>query len=318
MADLFLFGGSFASIWLLLWFVSALLLVLVYPLLRRGLARWHPATASRLLVLLLAVPFILSLSTTVLLFLPVAENSLVSAHCHESCQTHLPLIDSLWLGGAGLALVCLVACLMLRKLFFNVATAKRLMTHLTRLGRDTGRWYQLPDDQAVVFTLGWWRNRVFLTDGLLRQCTGQDVEIILRHELAHGQRRDNLRLLLARLFLSILPARMASPLYDDLHLFTESACDFAAADAFGELEVAETLLRVQKLVPREFTFFGSELVSAFTGAEVEQRIRYLAAGSAEFDDLRSGHLICIAALALLSVVLVDPMHHGIEWLLALH
>ena len=318
MADFLLIGGSFASIWLLLWLVSASLLLIVYPIIGRRLQRWHPAIASRLLLLLLAVPFFLSLTTTVLLFLPVAESKLVSAHCHESCQTHLPLLDSVWLGGAGLFIVIMVVCVILRRLFYNVQTAKKLMSQLLNLSANTGRWYQLPDSQPVVFTLGWWRNRIFVTEGLLRQCSTEDIDIILRHELAHGQRRDNLRLLLARMFLLILPARIAGKLYDDLHFFTESACDFAAAEAHGELEVAETLIRVQKLVPGEIHYFDQGLVSAFTGAEVEHRVRNLVGGHDQFSNLQYGQSICLLGLALLSFILVDPMHHGIEWLLRLH
>ncbi len=317
MAYLLLIGGSFASIWLLLWLVSASLLLCVYPFPYSRLCSWHPATASRLLLLLLAVPFFLSLSTTVLLFLPIADTSLVSAHCHESCQAHMPLLDSLWLGGAGLLILLLMAGAILHELMLNVSTAKVLMTLLMSLGTRTGCWYQLPDAQPMVFTLGWWRNRIFVTEGLLRQCDARDIDIILHHEMAHVQRFDNLRLLLARMFLLILPPRFTARVYDDLHLYTESACDFAAAEKFGELDVAQTLLRVQKLVPTEFSYFNRELASAFAGAQVEQRIRNLTAGVGQFDRLQFGQSICLLALVLLSFALVNPMHHGIEWLLQL-
>ncbi|MEX0962827.1 MAG: M56 family metallopeptidase [Pseudohongiellaceae bacterium] len=317
MADFLLIGGSFASAWLVTWLGCALILLLVYPVLRKRLLSWHPAVSSRMLLLLLAVPFFLSLSTTTMLFLPVTESSLVSEHCHENCQTHMPLLDSMWLGAAGLLVVFLVACTMLGKLLFNIRTAKKLMQHLVGIGKDTGNWYQLPDSQPVVFTLGWWRNRIFVTKGLLQQCDAKDIDIILQHELAHGKRLDNLRLLLARMFLMILPARFSQGIYADLHLFTESACDFAAAEKYGELDVAETLMRVQKLVPREFSYFDNELVSAFTGAEVEQRIRNLAAGSDQFSNLQYVQSLCLIALVSLSFILVDPMHHGIEWLLQL-
>lgn len=318
MTDFLLIGGSFASIWLLSWLASASLLLCVYPMIGRWLQRCHPAVASRLLLLLLAVPFFLSLATTILLFLPIAETSLVSAHCHESCQVHMPLLTSVWLGGTGLLVVFMIACVLLRKLLFNLRTAKKLMTHLLSLGKRKAHWYQLPDDQPVVFTLGWWRNKVFMTEGLLRQCSAEDIDIILHHELEHGLRRDNLRFLLARMFLLILPERFARRLYEDLHFYTESACDFAAAEEYGELDVAQTLLRVQKLVPRGFSYMDNDLVSAFTGAEVERRVRNLAGGLGHFSKLQLRQSVFLLGLAMLSFVLVDPMHHGIEWLLRLY
>jgi Zn-dependent protease with chaperone function len=318
MIDLLRISGSFATTWLILWLCSAWLLMLVYPLPRRQLLKWHPAVASRILLLLLAFPFLLSLGTTVMLFLPVTESNLVSPHCHESCQTHMPLLGSVWLGSIGLLLIFSILFVAQRKLLFNIRTARKLMTDLLRLGKDTGRWYQLPDSQPVIFTLGWWKNRIFVTEGLLRECDIKDIDIILLHELAHGRRCDNLRLLLARLFLLVLPATFAASVYKDLHFLTESACDFAAAEEYGDLEVAETLLRVQRLVPVNSAYFKNGLVSAFTGAEIEQRIKSLVAGRTQFSSLQYGQSLCLLALALLSFMLVDPMHHGVEWLLSLH
>lgn len=318
LAEILLFSGSFAGIWLALWFVGALLLLLVYPVLEDLLKDWHPAIASRTLLLVLAFPFLISLSTTIMLFLPVVENNLVAAHCHEDCQAHVPLLGSIWLGAAGLLVVLLIMYTILRKLTLNIRTANQLMTHLLHLGKDTGRWYQLPDLQPVVFTLGWWRNRIFITEGLLAKCDSKDIDIILQHELAHGRRFDNLRLLLARLFLLVLPASFAQKVYSDLHFYTESSCDFAAAELYGDLNVAETLLRVQKIIPNEFSYFGSELVSAFTGAEVERRIRILVVGGEQFGRLQYSQSISLFVLVLLSFILVDPIHHGIEWIFGLY
>ena len=298
--------------------VGALLLFFIYPLLEGLLQGWHPAIASRTLLLVLAFPFLISLSTTIMLFLPVVENNLVVVHCHENCEAHAPLLDSIWLSAAGLLVILLIMYAILRKLTLNIRTANQLMTHLLHLGKDAGRWCQLPDLQPIVFTLGWWRNRIFITEGLLAKCDSKDIDIILQHELAHGRRFDNLRLLLARLFLLVLPARFAQKIYSDLHFYTESSCDFAAAELYGDLDVAETLLRIQKIIPNEFSYFGSELASAFTGAEVERRIRILAAGGEKFGRRQYSQSIGLFVLVLLSFILIDPIHHGIEWIFGLY
>jgi len=318
MSEFLRIGGSFAITWLVLWLFCAFILLSVYPLLRSRLLIWHPSIASRILLLLLAFPFLLSLGTTVMLFLPATEGSLVSAHCHENCQIHVPLLQSTWLAGVGLLSLSIILTVAVRKLLFNVVTARKLMTDLLGLSSDAGSWHQIPDPQPVVFTLGWWRNRIFVTEGLLQQCDAKDMDIILHHELAHGNRFDNLRLLLARIFLLVLPSTLAAKLYADLHFLTESACDFIAAKKFGELDVAETLLRVQKLVPEEFSYGNNSFVSAFTGAEIERRIRNLVAGNDQFVNFQYGQTICFLVLTLLSFALVDPLHHSIEWLLALY
>ena len=116
---------------------------------------------------------------------------------------------------------------------------------------------------------------------------------------------------------AVLPGNLAQRFYKDLHFLTESACDFAAAEKHGELEVAETLLRVQKLVPQEFNYLHNSLLAAFTGSEAELRIRNLAGGSGQFLNLHYGQTAFVFVLVGLSFALVDPMPHGIEWLLEL-
>lgn len=253
-----------------------------------------------------------------MLFMPVIENTLVSAHCHINCQTHAPIIESFWLSVAGLSITTIILIAVLRKIFFNWFTARRLMTQLLHLTSNSGEWILLADEKPVVFTLGWWRNKVFITQGLLRECSDTDINIILHHEFEHVKRLDNLRLLLAKIFLLVIPGPMSRQYYNDLHLLTESACDFAAAEHYGELNVAETLLRVQKLTPPAFNVLSHPLVTAFTGSEVEWRIRTLAAGRQQFFKFKYGQTVCISLFVLLSFALVDPMHHSIEWVLGLH
>ena len=316
MGELFHILGSFATTWLAIWFVCAVALLVFYPVIRKLIFNWNPATASHMLLLLLAFPFLLSLSTTIMLFVPLIESNLVSAHCHDNCQTHLPLLESTWVSITGLVITLLLLAMALKKFIENYSVSNNLMNQLSALANDRGNWHVLPESRPFVFTLGWWRSKVFITQGLLQQCTADDVDIILQHEHAHVRRLDNIRLLMTRFFLLVLPQRLAHKLYSDLHFLTESACDFAAAERFGKLNVAETLLRVQKLVPWEFDYLDRSLVSAFTGSEVELRIRNLVTDSSQLQDPRFGKTGFLAIFVVLSFVLVDPLHHGIEWLIA--
>lgn len=252
-----------------------------------------------------------------MLFMPVVEDTLVSAHCHENCQVHAPIMESFWLSIAGLSLIAFILLAALRKILSNWLTARRLMTQLVHLTQNAGEWLLLADDKPVVFTLGWWRNKVFITQGLLQKCSDMDINIILHHEFEHVKRLDNVRLLLAKIFLLVIPTKLAHQYYEDLHLLTESACDFAAAERYGELNVAETLLRVQKLIPQELNVLNNSIASAFTGSEVEWRIRTLAAGREKFFKFKYGQTACVCLFVVLSFALVDPMHHSIEWVLAL-
>ncbi len=317
MSNLQMVTGSFALVWLSSWLVCSLVLAITYPLLRRRLLRLHPADASFLLLLLLAFPVLLSLVSTVLLFTPGLEASLVSDHCHANCQVHVPLVDSTLLAGAGLGLLTAVVLLLLGKLLFQINVGRRLMNQLKTLSSPHRQFWLIEDDRHLVFTLGWWQNRIFLTRGLLHQCSEPEISIVLAHEHEHARRRDNVRLLLARLFLLVLPSGLAGKLYADLRTLTESACDLVAAGRSGHLEVASLLLKVQRLVPAQVYYRDANITSAFTGAEVETRIKALLGYHAETPQRLRGVHLCILILLVCSVLLVDPLHHGVETVLQL-
>jgi len=309
--------GSFALVWLGTWLVCSLMLAAGYPLLRGRLQRLHPADASALLLLLLAFPMLVSLISTVLLFIPGLESGLVTEHCHADCQAHVPLVSQPWVASLGLVSLFALLSLLIARLWFHVNVGQRLMRQLGTLATTREHYALIDDAEPLVFTLGWWRNRIFLTSGLLRQCSEADIAIVLAHERAHVERRDNVRLLLARLFLLVLPRGLAARLFDDLHGYTESACDLAAADQAGHLDVASTLLKVQRLVPRQTTFRNALITSAFTGAEVERRVLALLAYHGEAPAQVHGARIGAVTLLLCSVLLVDPLHHGVELVLQL-
>ncbi|MCB1670378.1 MAG: M56 family metallopeptidase [Gammaproteobacteria bacterium] len=317
MSSLLTVTGSFALVWLSTWLLCSLTLTVLYPLLRRHLLRLHPADGSALLLLLLAFPVLLSLVSTLLLFTPGLETSLVSDHCHGNCQAHIPLVNSAGLAGTGLVLLAVLVLILGSRLLFHVRVGRRLMAQLATLARPGQHYWLLDDDDPLVFTLGWWRNRIYLTRGLLRRCSQADIAIVLAHEKEHVRRLDNLRLLLARLFLLVVPRGLAGTLFADLHALTESACDLAAAEQSDPLDVAGTLLKVQRLVPSRITYHEASITSAFTGAEIERRVQALLDYHAGVPNLLHGVRLCALALLVCSVLLVDPLHHSVELLLHL-
>lgn len=317
MTELLKVLGSFATVWLATWFACALLLAICYPVVRPLILRWHPAVASNLLLLLMAFPLLLSLSTAILMFLPLFDSALVSAHCHDNCAAHSPLIEIPGLAETGLALTLLIAGFLIYRLLLNLRVSKRLQSQLVHLTSDEGDYRLLDNQQPFVFTLGWWRNEVYMTRGMREKCSAQDMAVILAHEQAHSRRRDNIRLLAAMLFNLILPGRLGALLHDDLHLLVESACDFEAAKHYDALDVAETLLKIQKLSPEHWQIGSSAILSAFTGAEVELRIKALVHGRHESVFQQASLQLSFLVLILASINLVDPLHHGIEILLML-
>lgn len=308
-------ASSFSATLMVCWFALYLLLWGIYPAVRKYLLGLHPATSSNVLLALLALPFLTSLVASALVFSPLLGKNLITLHYHSaSCENHFPLLQSGVLIGGVLILVALVLFAILRKCFSQLLFSLKLESKLTILGDRKEHWYLLPNQEHMVFTIGWLKNTIFITDGLLRQCTSRDLDIILEHEKEHARRFDNLRLLAGRLLVLISPEFIARKFTADLQLFGEAACDFSTANKHGYLNVAEALLKIQRLSPRRFCHFNKAMVSAFTGSEVENRIIMLLEGGKLAKARKFRPLIYLALLGLLGVMLVDPLHHGIEWL----
>ena len=309
-------ASSFAATWMMSWFVLYMLIWCVYPALRRFLMNLHPATASSAVLALLLLPFLTSLVATALVFTPILEKNVITTHYHSAdCENRFPLLKSGMAIGGVLIMTALCLTLLLRKFFSQLLFSRKLEAKLAILGEKQAEWCVLPHKEPLVFTMGWLNNTIFITEGLLRQCDPRDVEIILGHEREHVRRKDNLRLLAGKLLMLIMPSFLAKKMWEDLQLFTEAACDFSTAAKHGPLNVAETLLRIERLSPQKFCFFSKTMVSAFTGSEVEGRVMLLLEGNTSAKARRFRPVLYLIVLLALSVLLVDPLHHGVEWLL---
>lgn len=309
-------ASSFAATWLSCWFLLYLVVWLLYPGVRRFIANLHPATASSTVLALMALPFVTSLLATALVFSPLLEQNWITLHYHSAdCESRFPLLRNGVviagvLGATGLALTAMLLRFC-SQLFYSL----RLESRLTLLGDRRGDWYLLPHNERLVFTMGWLKSSIFITEGLLKKCERRDVDIILAHEEEHARRKDNLRLLASKILVLIVPRFLSRRFTDDLQLYTEAACDLSTAKKHGALNVAETLLRIQRLAPRGFNIFGKTLVSGFNGSEVEERILLLLKDRPRMKAGRFRPLLYALAMLLLAVALVDPIHHGVEWLL---
>jgi hypothetical protein len=150
---------------------------------------------------------------------------------------------------------------------------------------------------------------------LRKLCDGTALNVILAHEKAHRVRLDNLRILLGRLLCLVAPPVFKRSLLDDLELFSEQACDFSAAQRFGTVPVAETLVRVKRMIQAGPA--SSPLLQRFTGAEVEARVHALL-NAGRYVELGPAQLSALLLLILTLVVMaVEPLHHVTEWVMSL-
>jgi Zn-dependent protease with chaperone function len=313
--------GAFFSIWLVLWLVLSATFVFAYPLLRASFLHLHPRYASSLMLVYWGAPLLGSLLSAIFLFTPITEILLVDVHCHGVCESHVtqeshaPQIGSKGLAWFGLTVGVVVLAFLLQRLLTTVVSAYRLDAQFCSLAKFRGEFFRIATQSPLVFTLGWWDPKIFISDGLASSCTDTELSIILKHELAHKKRRDNLRLLFARLSTALLSAALAKKVIADIQLATEQTCDFYAAEKYGHIAVAETLLKVKRLLMASAPQNLQGAV-AFADSGIESRVLALL-NAGERITLKSWQVAALVASAFsVLMVSVAPLHHGAEWVIA--
>ena len=124
-----------------------------------------------------------------------------------------------------------------------------------------------------AFCLGFWRPRIWLTEGLVNLLTDEELSAVLIHEAHHCRQRDPLRLLISRTLKAaffFLP--LVSKLSGSVELEQEVAADQAAISSLGD--DLPLLCALQKLIvahqARPVTFPGAAL-SLFNLSEARLR-----------------------------------------------
>ena len=101
---------------------------------------------------------------------------------------------------------------------------------------------------AWSFVAGWPRSAVFLGEHLARGLAPGALSAVLAHEVAHQQRGDLVRRLIARLLVATHLPATGTRTADALDVAIEQACDAVAAQTVGDpLIVAQALVDARRL-----------------------------------------------------------------------
>src|SRR5690606_5986681 len=157
--------------WLILWVLLMLAFGLVYPVLRPLFMRLHPAHGSSFMLLYWAAPVLLAFLARLMLFAPLSADLLIAPHCHGSCVQPSPQTSELSVALLGLSLAIISAAGLIGSFLYNVWRGARMRWQFETLASAQNGYCLLNAAEPVVFTLGWWSPRVFLSQGLLKQCS---------------------------------------------------------------------------------------------------------------------------------------------------
>ena len=291
---------------------------LLLPLCANHLRRAAPFARSIIILLTLSAPLLAGLAGAKLVGLsPHAPPfDLISDHCHgpgPTCAIHAraeatPLLTALGAGALGVIVVWIG--LTLFDLMSQSGRSLRLLLAATE--QQTSDTRTLPSERIIAVSAGLFRPRTFLSRGLTRALNERDVAIVEAHETAHGRRRDGLMRLIAYAFSigHLPPAR--TRLLGELELAQEQLCDRAAAKTFGEIETAETLLKVERL-KQNCGVSAPDFCLAFGQSYIEARTWALIAPDFSLTRAMSWGFGALAVIGLLSLAIAaEPIHHEVE------
>ena len=329
MSELLGFAQLLALVWLGFSLLIALALAwslprLILPRLerlsatRRGQWLWAicgaPLWGGLALCGLCLLPSALSLAW------PAVDHCLDHTHHDHLCLVHgtqAPL-RVVWLIPPILALLAvgwrLALCL---KRHARAWAALGNLERLADFDAPTGA-HLLKVDAPWAFVGGLIRQRIYMSRALCGLLSPEGLALVLAHERAHVQRRDNLRRMTAALISALHLPSTRGLLLDGLELACERACDDLAAPCeLSRLRLAHTLLHLNRIAADS----PAPRVAATSGATgcLEARIHALlnepTPEGATAPPLAS--LRWPASVFFLICLLTEPLHHTTETLLSL-
>ncbi len=315
-----------ATVWVLGVALLSVVSRLLWPVVEHRSQAWSPRVRARRLAALAIAPAAIPTVLLGLCVLPGALGFLSGRgdHCPVHLDhPHLCLVHaSVTLSPAlvvGLLLFLALLFPVCRKGTRAVGRARR-----ERLGLEaaaTGQSFSQSrlTRSAIPFALtgGWIRPRIWLSTALFDALPPVGRKIVIAHERAHVERRDPLLWAVASTLAGLHLPGTRHPLLARLRLAAEQDCDERAAARIGDrLEVAETLLFVERLMKGCEGAPSSGSHAALTGSTVPRRVQSLiSAKPEEPKEFPSG--LVAAAIALVAGFGAAPLHHAAEHLLEL-
>lgn len=296
------------------WLLLQLVIVGMYPLLRKALMRCAVEVQISFLQRLFLAPVLISSVAVGFVLIPAALPSVFSSHCHSSsgCAIHIPVSIPDLLTALFALFAAFVVCssVVLIRLGWIASRMQNVVRGLeARI--DPQGFLRVSTETPLALSIGTWRPQVILSTGLLNRVSDDQLALVLAHENCHRTNRDGLRtalnMVLCPLTLRAAPGR-------DMARALELRADGAARQVAGSgAVVAETLLLLHRVLPqvRSFAILG------FGGVELRDRVVALLSPSDESTAEVQWKRRCWTALWVtgqlaVAGICVSPLHHLME------
>lgn len=310
---------------LALWFNMATILVLSFAITNFSVSLFVSLLAQKflniqvesrkiILWLLVVLPWLASVCVALLFLNEYSTSAIFESEAEFAHWHHMSEFD--WLSWHGITLIfAFVFTLQLcAKKLIQLSLHRMNLLSLTHLSKpiDTGV-YEIDLFKPSAFTAGFIKKKCFITSGMLKEMTKNEVNVILIHEKAHAKMNDPLKKWLFSLFSAFFIPVLAERLKLHMMLAMEQAADNAVVNTeIPSTFVASTLVKVARLNALYSPLKDNELIVNFGADVLEQRVYFLLGQLS----LKPANKVVTATFATLIFVgclsSIDGVHHLIE------
>ncbi len=300
--------------WLAVFIVASLVGAMLYSLFRHVGKFVAPEQRTISLLAYAGMPLLVASAVSMALYFPVLSQVLLPAHCHGgNCAPHAPEFAvtaayAAMITIAALAAISLLFYLPIQQLIRHRRKSqlvKKLSTPAALRG-----FHVIENDAVMAWCDGLFSPAIFVSQGLLEQVNESELAIVLAHEEAHAERRDNLARLIIDWTTRLWPVSKRRGIREDFTLASEQACDALASSKIGDTaEVAAVISRLSS------TNYATAKQSREPSASTEQRIAALATEKVAHGPAQFGPWLMLMLLGLAEAyVFAQVAHPFLEWL----
>lgn len=315
------FAWLLAVLALLTWLISAVAIELVvrFALRKSSASAIMPATACWAMTF---TPWLLPL---LIIFAVIALSAgkrlgIIADHClhHPGvqhlhlCLEHLPVFSPSLLLKIAVLMIATGVIWRLSQLLRRERLLAVMLADIRHLEGSKGPVIRTRQSPVLAFAGGITQPLIVLSRKLFNGLSPRQRRIVLAHEIAHIRQRDSLLSSVMEFLLSTHFPASRQMIRRSWTLTRELQADRKTAERFGNVDVAETLVRAASLVPPRTMTPGW----AIHGADMTVRVRTLLTGATPVSHLALTFSAVLLLASFAAPVLLMKYHHAVETLLS--
>ncbi len=318
-------GESLSLMLHLLYIISITTLILgalcwlINPFFIKWVTKFNPQSRLILLRSFGSLPLVGALVIGAMISIPALNHSsaLPIDHCHVSTNCmgppapHMVTISELAIISAALCLFCWATLIA----FMQWRRSRTLLERLdaTSCSMLTSNVQLIETERPLAFSLGIFRPTGVLSTGLVNNLSSQQLHIVCTHEKVHAHYRDGFYKWMLRFMCTFHCPNVKRGILQEHALSLELRADQQVARSTQcNVAVAEAIVKVQRLMS---PIKNEGPLCQFLGTELEQRVHYLLAPTADNTLPRHTLLLSIIFVLILSVCGSVPLHNTVEALI---